>query len=776
MFARVFAVCVLIVGVLQAHVPALASDEEISIYVVDAETKSPIDDAQVIVLGGEAATNRVARTDRDGVLALGSLPDGVYRLSVRHAGYLEAQSTFQVAATSGLRLTVSLQRQLRHIGAVQAHRSEVAVQVVRSNVSGGRLSKDLFTALNDLGGVSLASSRLGTPMGASLSGRDPSLTRYSFDGIRIASPFSAASFDPGLVDSIQVDSQRDTIAFLTINPTLTPAYSSTDTIGGFGYRTEKFTAQGTSGRLGYALVTSMRAAESPLDNRIYTDVTGGDYGHRGAVSGQSYFAVLSSPLSSNTTATIRLSRLYATTQPLPAYLIGALPAGVGPDAIARSSAANVSLTVSSALSLGLLAVSLSQGTQAESTSEPRRAIYGTKEPLSSGSTYRAQMLNIDFGLLDRRATHFDLTFQQSHALSNLLARDVQSRNAQDGRDLEASASTVLVQAKSLSVVGRASAAKSVGTPLVAGVSLEPTIRLQKGIQVRIGLGSEVRPSFESSGGAFDDPGSAVYDCATGIVTASGPNDARTTVRSTGADAALHAGRGRWSLDVYGFAKTYNGVILSQALEPAAMASDLPVGYIAALRAGFQGTGRCGASSASGPSQIFIVRDIAGLRVGSRGINLRGRTQLGEHAEIEWFYDANSSVLVKPDPRIGGSQSPYLVGSQLPNVPLHRAGLTIGWQLGDRKTSVIGNEIWTSANNVRNLPPYGQASVGVERRVSPTATLDVVASNLGSGYSGLFTSTRFAVPIPTTGRPLPLFALPLSPPAMFARLVVRLGQQ
>jgi len=756
-------------------VPSIATSAEprIAVYVTDKTSGAALSDAQVSVLGPEAIANRVGRTDEFGRFAVDGLPAGVYRIFVRQPNYADAQTTVGLEDEGAVRVAIALVRELPKIGSVTAReRSEATVARLDAKSPASRISRDLFDALSQLGGVELAMRPNGQIAGISIAGRDPSATAYTFDGFRVPNPFNS-SFDPGLVDAVQVDSQRETVAFLSVNPTESPTYTWTNTLGGYGYKTERFTAQGTDGSLGYAFVTSLRAAESALDHRTYLDITGDSYEHRGASSGQSFYVALTAPLGTATTATVRGSRLQLTSQPLPAYLFSSIPAGVGPDAIAHARAKNLSVTIGTSNRLGIVTVSASEGFQNSNEEEPRLALEGVSSPSRSIGSSWNHMLSVDIALLDSAATHIDFNVQSNRIASSELTATGSSAESLQLVSRDFSLSRVLLKSRALTIPLRVTAANSNDSAALAGLRVDPQFAIGSRVRARLGFGTDARPASGLAGGLFGDPGNASYDCSAKAITVSGPNEPGATIRAAGTDVSAETAFPHSSIALYAYDKTYRGISLSSALVPSTAMTSLPPGFVAALQEQYDRVGGCQGSPPP-PSQVFVVHDISNLSVRSKGYELRGKLTVGANTEIAWFYETDSSVLPRSDPRLTSAASPYIPNSQLPSVPLHRLGITAASRAGVR-TSVVASAVWTASNNANNLPPYLQVSAGVERRLSPSVQLSIVANNLTRAYDDLFSSTKYAVPLATLSRPLVLNAVPLRQPQIFARLTARTGR-
>ncbi len=214
--------------------------------------------------------------------------------------------------------------------------------------------------------------------------------------------------------------------------------------------------------------------------------------------------------------------------------------------------------------------------------------------------------------------------------------------------------------------------------------------------------------------------------------------------------------------------------MTNALVPASTEiGTLPPGYLAGLQHGYSAFGSCG-GAVPDATRVFVSQDAAGLYVLYRGFDVTWSASPIRGVLLQGFVDRSLANLTA-DPRLSAPSSIYFPGSQLPYVAPWRFGASVGWEMRDARTELLLKGIDYSRNNQNNLPAYALWSAGLEQRLSPPWTLDLVVRNVGHAYTGLFTSPRYAVPIPTQGgSPLLENAAPLPAPDAFLRLRLSLG--
>jgi hypothetical protein len=162
----------------------------------------------------------------------------------------------------------------------------------------------------------------------------------------------------------------------------------------------------------------------------------------------------------------------------------------------------------------------------------------------------------------------------------------------------------------------------------------------------------------------------------------------------------------------------------------------------------------------------MSENVAGLRSRYAGVNVGASYQIARGFRVLAFYDIARAAIVSPDARLSAPTSPYIVGSQLPGVPLHRLSLTGDWLSADRRTELLANMLSEPVGNERHLPAYVLWTVGAQRLLSKNISMTLVGANVSHEYVGLFLSPRYAVPLATVGgTPMGTVAIPLPQPQL-----------
>lgn len=636
------------------------------------------------------------------------------------------------------------------------------------------LSKNLFQALNRIGGANVLTSADGTLRGVSLEGKDPALTRYAFDGNRLPAPEALAAIDPQLLTSAEVDQADDAVTFYTFQPTLAPSYNAHYLMGGFGNAIERLRASSTFGDLGVAAQVDRQFSASPLNGSRYLDASGLTYLHDGGERGQSALVKLNGPIADEFSASAEVLLRSSKTAPIQAYFAGPVPAGSGPDNWENLASSYAQMQVAGAVGSWQTSVTASN-IVIDQSADDRNAVLGglhvpyTVETFTHISTanismYRAvdaiHTMNVGIGYSRLPS----LTAASGVAANGGPATFIQ--RPEDSATLDTSYDT-----------HRGDLRNTVDLQLGGfDGELEPYISFEyrnapsnrTRFFGKLGMGYRSVPAALPQ--PYDSPEEAQYDCFDNRIMANAPSAKPDPVY----EAALRAGvdgrlkRGTFSFQVYDDEDA--GLTLSQADVPFASASGMPSGYAAALLNGFTTFGGCA------PAQhvaMFLIQDVTGLSVSYRGAELTATKQFTPRLQAQLDVSAHTATLRSSPRALNDPLSPYVQGGELPAVSPFDASLTLAWSAASN-AELAANVHLVSANNTYNLPAYALVTVGAMAGFGK-GRLAIVASNVGHAYSFLFASPRYALPMPTRGgTPLLLPAAPLAQPTIYAVYTVNAG--
>ncbi|MDP9025854.1 MAG: TonB-dependent receptor [Candidatus Eremiobacteraeota bacterium] len=768
-----------LVGILvTAHAaPAMGADSGIRVTVVDAQG-AMISDATAY-LKSSTGDVRVVRSDDTGCAEFPNVPVGFYDLRVVAPSYSTATTAVELRyGESRLDIRAVLVKPLAQIGYVRA-RSTIDVQnrVLRRDAGLGRLSVTLADLLNTLGGAQVRLSSNGSLLGISLRGQDPSLTTTTFNGVSISGSQALRALDPDLMQSASINDQKESVDFRSLGTAPYPIYDAREMINGYAGRQVAGTVQGTSGKVGYAAATSVHGQQSALAGLSYADTSGMTYRHDGGYLNRSNSFKLAVPLSEN--VSLRAETMLRTSHeaPVPAFRSGPVPQGFGPGNVTDFNSSVVTTGIEATAGQWSLRGTLLNLNTADANDsrdrivalQPIPELFHRETSVNAGSfsavrpAFRHGVLNLNFGWSASHA-HFAETFgtasleNQQSSVSRTQYLNVNLNTAHHGwsygldagieRGLEPAPQSA-AHAELEATWNRSSEEQYFGS-------------VQLG--TKLGPPRDIRP--------FDGAEVAEYDCSGNAITVNAPNDTPGVPVERGINLGYARNKALRSLSVQTYYRQYRDTLLTQALVDAYAipASLQPLGYLNGLVAGFSSFGGC-VKGASMPA-VYFRQDIAGLGVDYFGADMIAAGHAGHRLTTQAVVGFHRAILRSSDPRLNSARSPYIVGRQLPYVAPLQASMTIDYLIGSR-SEVLGNVLFFSGNNERNLPAYPQVTIGAVRRLSPTASLTVIASNALHSYTDVFASPRFAVPLSAyDGSKIFTVASPLQVPQFYAVLRFR----
>ncbi len=759
-FASVFALCAALVPFCAR---AQSAPAEIEVRVSDA-AGAPLADARVYITGPLSTSSL---TPRDGTLRFSDVDPGLYHLRVTHSGY-NGVDVDEVEALAGMRkiVDVTLTRtaskiagatpspspapgDLKEIGRVQA-RAPVTVSTVDVDEGNAirRISENLADALDKIAGVSVFQTQQGNTLTISLRNADPSQTTTSIGGAAVggagAGTLQAVAAD--LSTGVSADSASSigavggSVNYRTLQPTRTWQGQLSGSYGTYERTSAQLSLSGSYHKLGIALQHATRGGDSVLSGLRFLDTSGETYVHDGSFDRIADFVKLRYPLG-KVTLTGQFLAGTTNTAPLCDQWVTTVPCGYGPGGLNT-----VHVTLGSVFFQGLIgnvsvAGQVTRQTYHVVDDELGRVVGGIAAPFSveahqsvlGFSDYSTFSVHRHTFLLNIGMTNGSGTTTSTGAFQGVAPIDVRSTYTVVGDTVKFSDrwSATLAYGKNVNLAQSQSAAD---ISIVLTPSRQETLTFGSGIY---GSGTQA-----STTGFFGDPGGAQYDCAGNAVVVTGPSDppAAGLLNSTSITYSRRGRRGTLQFDVYDQRRrggTLNAQYPLAALAPGAV----PPGYLAAIANFWHQTPLCGAQ-AFDPSRVYVGAPIAGTSVRSRGMDASGQLMLGRSVIAQPSYSVAGATLVRADPRLLATGSAYALGAQLPNRPLHRAGLLLDAIQKKAALEWVVNGTWVSANNPAGLSPYVTVAAGVTW-IAKRGRLSLFANNLFNTDSGLFARTEFA---------------------------------
>ncbi len=785
-------------ALLSGALPALAQSDtgEIVIVVQQADTKAPVALARIL-LDGPVITSEY--TGEDGRVHFTEVPDGIYRARINARGFQSVTSqNFEVTngrvVTVSIALAIATNLPLKTIASVTStSTASVSTTTIDQNSAQRKLSDTLADALGKLSGVTVSTSSNDSDatQTVSLEGQDASQTALTLDGIPLNAPGTAGDLraigtDLFTRSSVSFGPQTGGLAggvnFSTLSPTLSWQSAFSISAGSYGKNNYSFGETGSLGKFGIAVMHSYRLQPSLLDGDTFLDTSGLDYSHDG--DSQQIGTMLKLRYQPSDSQTLNGMFMHTTSgsQLVCAQVTGPLPCGYGPGNSTNSDFKLYSLTDSALIGETEFQASI-YGMQVGSTrNELDRYVDGAAEPTGTSQTTSTQGLTFS-ALLPSRDRHTISINGYSTNNSSSFTPLVASAQPYVFSGQKTSYSSLTIndtvrsntKLKINESLGMSHASNAPSTILMGiGGTWSPTTADSYSVSYNVGGVAAHAGRF----GILSDPSSLRFDCNGDIAYGNAPGDQPgASSSSSGRFSYTHKTRaGLISASLY--RQVQRDVILPTQVNGSVLASSaiFPPGYFDSVYNGFAGA--CGGPPSfpiNNTSQyVYFSTPIGNVNRIYEGAQLSGFYTLG-NLVVQPYFDVQVAKALSADVRLNNPYSITIPGSQLPNVPLHREGITLDYKAPRSAVEWLADANYTGSNNSQNLPAYATVDAGVNVHLAK-GDLTFAASNVFNTYGSAFASSKWAVPYMTAGgMQIATIARPNSPQQVSATYTVRFGQ-
>ncbi len=767
---------------------------EIWITVQDAGSKAPVILARVL-LDGPVVTSEF--TGNDGKVHFIDVPDGIYRARVFARGF-QAVTSQNFEVTNGRSVTVAVElaqsqtSPLRTIASVVSKSTAtVSTTAISTNSAQRKLSDTLADALGKLSGVSLTTSSNDSDatQTISLEGQDASQTAMSVNGIPLNAPGSAGNIraiNSDLFTGANVSFGPQTggfgggVGFSTLQPTLSWQSEFSLSAGSNGKNNYLAAESGSIGKLGFAFTHTFRAVPSLLDGMTFLDASGLDYSHNGDRNSSGTLLNLRYQLTDAQTVSALYMHSANSANMVCTQFTGPVPCGYGPDNTSNTAFDLYSLTDNALIGNTQVAASF-YGTRSSTLNDMlNRFVGGVAEPTGTRSTNYSNGFTLNATLPARDRHTISITANTSNSRSSFTPLVSQAApytfNGQSNSYSSISISDAIRANPKLRFndsIGISSSSSGPGTILLGfSTNWQPTTSDTYAFSYNIGGGG----ARFGRQGLLSDPAQLRFDCNSGIAFGSAPGDNATANSSTSTRLSYSHKMNNGLISAQVYRQTQNGVVLPVDVNGTALvgSSIFPSNYFAIAQNTF--VNECGVpvGTTFGPQNTYFSTPISGVQRVYEGFHLNGYFTLG-NLVIEPFYDTQVAKANSSDPRFVNPYAITVAGAQLPNVPVHRAGLTLDYKPPRSVFEYLVNANYTGSNNSQNLPAYTTVDAGVNYQTSRGA-LTFAASNIFNTYGGIFATPQGAVPYVTqAGTIIPTVARPNAPRQYSVSYTVRFGQ-
>jgi hypothetical protein len=799
-------------------IPTLAQSAtgEIDLLVLDVATQKPLGNARSILQGAQTANSL---TTASGLIKYTDVPIGIYRIRVLHSGYnYGATREFDVLPDRAVEVRVELEPRtaatsggaagtsgganassgdggLRTIAVVAAHaRISITSTDINDNSPVRRLSDSLTDALDKLAGVSVTTDAT-DPTSAvtiSLHNQDESQTSLSLDGIPLAAPGTAGNlrgigsdlFSGSSVGfSPSAGGLAGGVGFRTLEPTQAMQFRAAGTTGTFDRSNYSVATTGSIGSLGFALQHTWRGSNSPLTFQDYEDQSGLTYPHGGESTALGDLVKLRYRLGDErTTVTATALTNNRDASAICARDVTLLPCGIGPGNGTYGRYGFAYATVASLIGDIQTTFSAYANSSTQTTDDVNRYVL---DPFNNYEPTLDPSLATNLGVT-RGFSYSGAIAQGNHtfSLSGTTYASINTSTPIAGSQFEtpftnAAASTTYKFSDAIKSNDRLTLTPSLsladttglGTSVLSGVAATWTPRGADAYGLSVNAGSS-QPNL-SANRSFSDPNNARFDCQAQTAVVSAPGDTGTGQRQSAFSVSTqwsHQFRGGATVNADAYSQVQSGQLINALIEEPL--SIYPAGFLQELDSAYRAPTVCGAAAAV--PTVFASESVAGTRRVYQGFDVSGRFALSPYITVLPSYSLNLAILGAASGRLDNGPSTTIVGAQLPNRPIHRAGVTLDGLLPRSGLELLANAQYTGANNQQNLGPYVNVSLGASHRLGP-GQVTLFENNVFNTYGADCASDAFAQPLGLSdGRPFQTAANPLTPRSIFLSYSVAAG--
>jgi len=262
-------------------------------------------------------------------------------------------------------------------------------------------------------------------------------------------------------------------------------------------------------------------------------------------------------------------------------------------------------------------------------------------------------------------------------------------------------------------------------------------------------------------GNFSDPSSLRFDCNGSIAYGNAPGDTPGASSSTDARVSWSHKLKSGVVNTSVYRQVQAGVDLPTQVNGTAI-SGFPPGYLGAVQRVFDSPAGCNSPGAAfGAQNVYFSVAVGGVRRVYQGASIAGSFNVG-NLNVQPYYNITQAQAISSDPRINNPYSIVTSGGQLPNTPLHKAGLTLDYKAPRSAIESLLTAQYVGANNSQNLPAYTIVDAGIDAHLT-RGDLVFAANNLFNTFGGVFATNEGAVPyVAQNGTLVPTIARPNEP--------------
>jgi hypothetical protein len=757
---------------------AQADSGQIVITITDSSAaKAPIPLARVL-LDGPVMTSEYSGSN--GAVKFTDVPDGIYQARVFKRGYQSVTSN-QFEVSNGHLISVAIVlaavSDLKEIGSITVKSSATITTSSVSDTSAQRkLSGNLADALNKLSGVTLSTSSADSDatQTVSLQGQDPSQTSLTLDGVPLNAPGSAGNLGAMSPDlfrgaSVSMGPQAGGLAggvnFRTLEPTLAWQGTTSLSAGSYGKYNWSVGETGTLGKLGIAFQHTSRTTPSLAYGMVFKDASGLTYAHDATNQNNGDLLKLRLRVgnSQNLTATYLDSNV--ANDLICLQDTGALPCGYGPGNFTGSHFQLYSLTDSALVGETAFQASIFQTSVKADRDLLNRFLNGIPDATGSLTDTTSKGFSIN-ALLPARERHTINITASSVSTNTQISPLIPSAFLYNNGSRTSNYSSLTLNdsiqsSTKLRLNERIGLSQSSNAPasLLAGVSASWTPTANDAYTASYSLGGAA--AHAGPPGNFSDPYSLRFDCNGNIAYGNAPGDTPGASSSTDARVSWQHKIKSGVINTSVYRQVQMGVVLPTQVNGTAI-TGFPAGYFGAVQTAFDSPAGCNSPGTPfGAQNVYFSVPVGGVRRVYQGASIAASFNVG-NLNVQPYYDITQAQAISSDPRINNPYSIITSGGQLPNTPLHKAGLTLDYKAPGSAIESLLTAQYVGSNNSQNLPAYTTIDAGLDAHLK-RGDLIFAANNIFNADGGVFATNVGAVPyVAQNGTLVPTIARPNAP--------------
>ncbi|GAC1387712.1 MAG: hypothetical protein NVSMB31_00490 [Vulcanimicrobiaceae bacterium] len=758
---------VLFMGSLPNAANAQADSGQIILTVSDGSAAhTPVTLARVL-LDGPVMTSEYS--GENGAVKFTDVPDGIYRARVFKSGYQSVTSEqFEVSNGRAVNVTVVLAKveQLKEIGSITVKSSAtITTSSVGDSSAQRKLSGTLADALGKISGVAVNTSSADgdATQTVSLQGQDASQTALSLDGIPLNAPGMAGDLRAIGTDlfrgsSVSFGPQSGGLAggvnFRTLEPTLAWQGTSTFSAGSYGKYNWSLGETGSLGPLGIAFQHSSRTTPSLANGMRFTDTSGLNYEHDAQSQNVSDLLKLRTRIGKSQTLTGTYLSSNTSSDLICLQITGALPCGYGPNNSNASHFTMYSLSDSALIGQTAVQGALFSTSVKADRDLLNRFLNGIPDPTGSltDTTTKGFSLSAILPAKERHTISISANSMSSTSQTSPLIASA-SPYANGSRTTNYSSITLndaIQSSTKLKLNERIGLSQASNSPasLLAALSANWTPAASDTYSASFSLGGVA--AHAGPLGNLSDPHSLRFDCNGNVAYGNAPGDVPGASSSTDMRVTWQHKLKNGVVNTSLYRQVQSGVLLNTQVNGTVLAGVLPAGYLSAVQTLYDSPGGCnaGAGAPFGAQNVYFGVPIGGVKRVYQGLQLAANLAFG-NVNVQPYYDITQAQAISGDPRISNSYSFITSGGQLPNTPLHKAGLTVDYKAPRSSVEWLATAQYVGSNNSQNLPAYTMVDAGVDVHLAH-GDLTIAGNNLFNAYGGIFTTNAGAVPYTTQG--------------------------